>query len=171
MTGRDAMTRHNDLKPANDDDVFEVGAPLRTGRLDEILGFHLRMANVAIYQDYTAAMGDIGLTQKQFAVLELIAANPKVSQIDIANQLSMDRATMMALVNRLGGAAMDFGNAYLQNAHLDIEPVPGQLVVFPSWLPHQAMPYHGSADRVIVSFNVSVHAAGGSDQLHGYAHV
>ena len=95
------MTRHNDLKPANDDDVFEVGAPLRTGRLDEILGFHLRMANVAIYQDYTAAMGDIGLTQKQFAVLELIAANPKVSQIDIANQLSMDRATMMALVNRL----------------------------------------------------------------------
>jgi len=73
--------------------------------------------------------------------------------------------------NRLGGAAMDFGNAYLQNAHLDIQPVPGQLVVFPSWLPHQAMPYHGQAERVIVSFNVSVHAAGGSDQLHGYAHV
>jgi hypothetical protein len=73
--------------------------------------------------------------------------------------------------NRLGGAAMDFGNAYLQNAHLDIDPVPGQLVVFPSWLPHQAMPYQGSSDRVIVSFNVSVHAAGGSDQLHGYAHV
>ncbi len=73
--------------------------------------------------------------------------------------------------NRLGGAAMDFGNAYLQNAHLDIEPVPGQLVVFPSWLAHQAMPYHGTVDRVIVSFNVSVHAAGGSDQLHGYAHV
>ncbi len=97
------MTRHNDLKPANDDDVFEVGAPLRTGRLDEILGFHLRMANVAIYQDYSSAMGDLGLTQKQFAVLELIAANPKVSQIDIANQLSMDRATMMALVNRLEG--------------------------------------------------------------------
>jgi hypothetical protein len=24
---------------------------------------------------------------------------------------------------------------------------------------------------VIVSFNVSVHATGGSDQLHGYAHV
>ena len=73
--------------------------------------------------------------------------------------------------NQLGGAAMDFGNAYLQNAHLDIEPVPGQLVVFPSWLAHQAMPYQGTADRMIVSMNVSVHAAGGSDQLHGYAHV
>ncbi|UJW77409.1 MarR family winged helix-turn-helix transcriptional regulator [Rhizobium sp. SL42] len=95
------MTRPNDLRPANDDDAPELGAGLRTGRLDDILGFHLRMANVAIYQDYSAAMCDIGLTQKQFAVLELIAANPRVSQIDIANQLSMDRATMMALVNRL----------------------------------------------------------------------
>ncbi|MDH4439289.1 MAG: MarR family winged helix-turn-helix transcriptional regulator [Rhizobium sp.] len=95
------MTRHKDLMAANDDEGFELGGPLRTGRLDDILGFHLRMANVAIYQDYTAAMGNLGLTQKQFAVLELVAANPKVSQIDIANQLSMDRATMMALVNRL----------------------------------------------------------------------
>jgi len=33
------------------------------------------------------------------------------------------------------------------------------------------MPYNGTRDRVIVSFNVSVHAAAGSDQLHGYAHV
>ena len=73
--------------------------------------------------------------------------------------------------NRLGGATMDFGNAYLQNAHLDIDPVPGQLVIFPSWLAHQAMPYHGKIDRVIVSFNVSVHAATGSDQLHAYDNV
>jgi DNA-binding MarR family transcriptional regulator len=98
-----AMTTPKDLKPANDDEGFELGGPLRTGRLNDILGFHLRMANVAIYQDYTLAMGDLGLTQKQFAVLELVAANPKVGQIDIANQLSMDRATMMALVNRLEG--------------------------------------------------------------------
>ena len=73
--------------------------------------------------------------------------------------------------NHLGGAHMDFGNAYLQSAHLDIEPLPGQLVVFPSWLPHQAMPYDGEADRIIVSFNASVHATTGSDQLHGYSHV
>ena len=73
--------------------------------------------------------------------------------------------------NHLGGAYMDFGNAYLQSAHLDIAPEPGQLVVFPSWLPHQAMPYQGEADRIIVSFNASVHAASGSDQLHGYAPV
>lgn len=73
--------------------------------------------------------------------------------------------------NRLGGAHMDFGNAYLQSAHLDIAPLPGQLVVFPSWLPHQTMPYQGEADRIIVSFNASVHAASGSDQVHAYDRV
>ena len=73
--------------------------------------------------------------------------------------------------NHLGGAHMDFGNAYLQSAHIDMAPLPGQLVVFPSWLPHQAMPYDGEADRIIVSFNASVHAAASSDQLHAYSHV
>ena len=71
--------------------------------------------------------------------------------------------------NHLGGAHMDFGNAYLQQAHVDIAPQPGQLVVFPSWLAHQAMPYDGQQDRIILSFNASVHAAQGSDQLHGYS--
>jgi hypothetical protein len=33
------------------------------------------------------------------------------------------------------------------------------------------MPYDGSHDRIIVSFNASVHAAGGSDELRGYSHV
>lgn len=69
----------------------------------------------------------------------------------------------------LGGAHADFGNAYLLSPHIDIEPVPGQLVVFPSWLAHQAMPYQGEQDRVIVSFNASVHSADGNNQLQGYA--
>jgi hypothetical protein len=69
----------------------------------------------------------------------------------------------------LGGAHADLGNAYLQSAHLDIAPRPGQLIVFPSWLAHQAMAYRGERDRIIVSFNASVHAAQGGDRLHGHA--
>jgi hypothetical protein len=70
---------------------------------------------------------------------------------------------------QMGGAYADFGNAYLQQAHADFAPQPGQLIVFPSWLAHQAMPYQGQLDRVIVSFNASVHAATGRDQLHTYS--
>ena len=71
--------------------------------------------------------------------------------------------------NHLAGAHVDLGNAYLQPPHVEVPPVPGQLVLFPSWLAHQALPYDGVLDRVIVSFNASVHAASGSDRLHGYS--
>ena len=71
------------------------------GRLHGLLGFHLRMASAAVARDFAAAMDDLGLTQKQCAVLELIAANPGISQIDIAAALGMDRATTMAVVDRL----------------------------------------------------------------------
>jgi hypothetical protein len=70
---------------------------------------------------------------------------------------------------QLGGAHVDLGNAYLLPPHVDVEPVPGQLVIFPSWLAHQAMPYDGRSERIIVSFNASVHAAQGSDRLHADA--
>ncbi len=69
----------------------------------------------------------------------------------------------------LGGAHVDLGNAYLQPPHVELPPLPGQLLIFPSWLAHQALPYDGDSERVIVSFNASVHAAAGSDRLHGYS--
>jgi hypothetical protein len=68
----------------------------------------------------------------------------------------------------LGGAFVDVGNAYLQPPHQDVEPVPGQLLLFPSWLAHQALPYGGEQERLIVSFNASIHGVQG-DQLHGYS--
>jgi len=72
------------------------------------------------------------------------------------------------MFERLGGAFVDVGNAYLQTPHQDVAPLPGQLLLFPSWLPHNAMPYDGELERVIVSFNASLHAADG-DQLHEYS--
>lgn len=80
---------------------WEKGGVLAIGQLDTLIGFHLRLASSAIYQDFMNDMGELALTPKQFSVLELIAANPGVSQIDIAGRLGMDRATMMALTNRL----------------------------------------------------------------------
>jgi hypothetical protein len=70
----------------------------------------------------------------------------------------------------LGGAFIDAGNAYLQPPHQDVAPRSGRLLLFPSWLAHKAMPYSGELDRVIISFNASVHGGAG-DQLHDYAAV
>jgi len=79
----------------------DTDAALKLGRLDALLGFHLRMASAAVARDFAMAMDGIDLTQKQYAVLELIDANPGVSQIDLATTLGTDRATMMAIVDRL----------------------------------------------------------------------
>jgi DNA-binding MarR family transcriptional regulator len=69
--------------------------------LKDLLGFHLRLAQLAIYRDFALAMADLDLTQKQCATLQLIGANPAVSQVDLAATLGTDRATMMAMVDRL----------------------------------------------------------------------
>jgi DNA-binding MarR family transcriptional regulator len=74
---------------------------LALGRLGSLLGFHLRMASAAIARDFAVAMVGIDLTQKQYAVLELIAANPHASQTDLSQVLGTDRATMMAIIDRL----------------------------------------------------------------------
>jgi uncharacterized protein (TIGR02466 family) len=68
----------------------------------------------------------------------------------------------------LGGAHIDMGNAWLQQATLDVAPNEGELVLFPSFLPHKAMPYAGERDRIILSFNAQIRAPEG-DQLFRYA--
>ena len=68
----------------------------------------------------------------------------------------------------LGGAHMDMGNAWLQQATLDMTPRAGELVLFPAFLPHKAMPYSGEKDRIVVSFNAQIHGAG-TDKVFHYA--
>jgi DNA-binding MarR family transcriptional regulator len=74
---------------------------LRHNRLDDMVGYQLRMAYVSVRRHFESAMEKLDLTQKQTGVLWLIDANGGVSQIALANELGMDRASMMAIVDRL----------------------------------------------------------------------
>jgi hypothetical protein len=71
----------------------------------------------------------------------------------------------------LGGAYVDRGNAWMQQSTLDVMPQESDLVLFPSLLPHKAMPYSGDVDRIIVSFNAQIRSPGGDDLLLRYAGV
>lgn len=79
----------------------EQGPKLAFQELDGLLGYRLRRAQGAMHRDYVAAVAGLDLTQKQTATLWLIGANPGVAQVSVAAELGMDRATMMALVDRL----------------------------------------------------------------------
>ncbi len=61
----------------------------------------MRMAYVAISRKFASVMAKIDLTQKQTGVLWLIGANGGISQVTLANELGMDRASMMAIIDRL----------------------------------------------------------------------
>lgn len=78
-----------------------AGDELQDGGLEALLGFQLRMANVAVYRDFSETLAKLELTQRQAATLSLIDANPGAPQVAIAARLGSDRATIMAMVDRL----------------------------------------------------------------------
>lgn len=71
------------------------------GEIRSIVGFHIRLAHGATYRHFTETFTDIDLTQKQVSVLWLIDDHPDIAQTDLAHRMRMDRATTMAIVNRL----------------------------------------------------------------------
>ena len=71
------------------------------GELADIVGFHIRLAHVAVYRHFTETFCDLDLTQKQVSVLWLVDDYPGISQIAVGQRLQMDRATTMTIVNRL----------------------------------------------------------------------
>ena len=68
-----------------------------------------------------------------------------------------------------GGAAhmhFDPGNRQL-DPRFSTTPIylthqPGQLVMFPSWLTHEVLPYHGRSERIVVAFNAWLQDAEGN---------
>jgi uncharacterized protein (TIGR02466 family) len=52
-----------------------------------------------------------------------------------------------------GGGYKDYGNQYLDMTYVDPPPRDGLLILFPSYLLHCGLPYRGSRDRIVISFN------------------
>lgn len=71
------------------------------GEIRNIVGFHIRLAHGAVYRHFTETFSDLDLTQKQVSVLWLVDDHPDIAQTDLATRMRMDRATTMAIVNRL----------------------------------------------------------------------
>jgi DNA-binding MarR family transcriptional regulator len=92
VTAEDSSLDEADPVPADDDGV---------GAINDILGFHIRLAHGAVYRHFQETFAHLELTQKQVSVLWLVGDHPGIAQTDLARRLQMDRATVMAIVNRL----------------------------------------------------------------------
>jgi DNA-binding MarR family transcriptional regulator len=71
------------------------------GEIRNIVGFHIRLAHGAVYRHFAETFAHLDLTQKQVSALWLVDDHPEIAQTGLAQRMRMDRATTMAIVNRL----------------------------------------------------------------------
>ncbi len=95
------MARMQARRAAAEADTPAISDDLSLEGLEELLGFHVKQAQAAFHRDFLFTLRDLDLTQKQCAVMTLVSANPGCSQIALATTLGTDRATMMAIIDRL----------------------------------------------------------------------
>ncbi|HEY8553164.1 MAG TPA: MarR family transcriptional regulator [Burkholderiales bacterium] len=78
------------------------GAPaLARGLLPELLGYHLRLAQIAIFKDFKQSVGKDGITPGLFGVLVLIEANAGMKQTELARAVHLDRSTVVNVIDNL----------------------------------------------------------------------
>lgn len=65
------------------------------------LGYFLRRAQVAIFQDFIETLSSIDIRPAQYSVLTVIGANPGLAQADVAELLGIERARLVRLLDRL----------------------------------------------------------------------
>ena len=83
-------------------DARRVGAkPLSLGVLDNHLGYFLRRAQVAVFQDFIRTLAEIDISPAQYSVLVVIGANRGPSQADVADFLGIERARLVRMLDHL----------------------------------------------------------------------
>ena len=71
--------------------------------LESKIGYQIHMADRIMSRDF---INNVGLTRVQYSVYSLVATNDNLSQVDVGESLSMDRASTMAVVNKLEAAGL-----------------------------------------------------------------
>lgn len=69
--------------------------------LNDRLGYFVRRLQVAIFQDFIRRLARIDVSPAQFSVLVVIAANPGLSQSELAKALGIERARLVRMLHRL----------------------------------------------------------------------
>lgn len=69
--------------------------------LRAFLGYNIKRAYLSVRADFIASLAHLDLNPSQFSALNLVVANPGVSQSALARALSVERSGIVALINSL----------------------------------------------------------------------
>lgn len=71
------------------------------GLLPGLVGYQLRLAQVAIFRDFRKSLGEYDITPGLFGVLVLIEANAGMKQAELARTIHLDRSTVVNVIDNL----------------------------------------------------------------------
>lgn len=71
------------------------------GLLPNLVGYHLRLAQVAIFRDFRKTLGEYDITPGLFGVLVLIEGNAGMKQTELARAVHLDRSTVVNVIDNL----------------------------------------------------------------------
>lgn len=72
------------------------------GALNQLVGFHLRLAQLAVFKDFAGRLGELGVTPAIYSVLEVLRQNPGLTQSKLAAAVRLERSSMVPLIDKLG---------------------------------------------------------------------
>ncbi|OIR01724.1 transcriptional regulator SlyA [mine drainage metagenome] len=78
-----------------------VPAKLDFDLLPGLIGYQLRLTQLAIFGDFGHSLLDQAISPGRFGVLVLIGANPGMTQSRLALATQLDRSTMVAVIDQL----------------------------------------------------------------------
>jgi DNA-binding MarR family transcriptional regulator len=82
------------------------GAKVDLGCLPRLLGYTLRRAHLASWRQYVAVIGEQKLRPGLFSLMVLVGSNPGIAQIELGTHLGIDKASIVALLDRLEKAGL-----------------------------------------------------------------
>lgn len=92
--------RSVEVEQETTDGPGDVGE-LDLAELSGALGYALRRAQLAVFEDFTARFAVLDLTPAQFSVLLVIGLNPGRKQTDIARSLGIQRTNFVVMLDHL----------------------------------------------------------------------
>jgi DNA-binding MarR family transcriptional regulator len=71
------------------------------GILPGLIGYQLRLAQLAVFRDFERTVGDMGVSPGRVGVLVLVSGNPGITQSRLAEAVGLDRSTLVPVLDGL----------------------------------------------------------------------
>jgi len=71
------------------------------GILPALIGYQLRLAQLAVFRDFEHTVGELGVSPGRVGVLVLVSCNPGITQSRLAEAVGLDRSTLVPVLDDL----------------------------------------------------------------------